>query len=130
DRGDQVAGLQARRGGGAACGDRADLRAAGAVTDDDAARRALDRLAGDQLADDRLDGVRGDREADALVAARLGRDLRVDADHLPRRVEQRAAGVAVVDGGVGLDRAGDRGVVGGVDRATGGADDPGGQRLL
>ena len=45
------------------------------------------------------------READpdVAVARAAGRDLRVDADHLAGRVDQRAAGVAGVDRGVGLD---------------------------
>src|SRR5262249_26850122 len=54
------------------------------------------------------DRRRGDREADAGVVARLALDLRVDADHAALRVQQRAAGVAVVDSRVGLDRVADR----------------------
>ena len=34
-------------------------------------------------------------------------DLRVDADHAPARVEERPAGVAAVDRGIGLDRVRD-----------------------
>ena len=47
-------------------------------------------------------------EPDALAAAAGGLDLRVDADHLAGRVEERTAGVAVVDGCIGLDRSRDR----------------------
>ena len=61
--------------------------------------------------DDRAHGVRRDREADAVRASRLALDLRVDADDAAAVVEQRAAGVAVVDRGVGLDRVRDREVV-------------------
>ena len=43
-----------------------------------------------------------DREAEALGAA--ARDGRVDADHRARGVEQRAAAVAGVDRGVGLEQ--------------------------
>ena len=41
----------------------------------------------------------------------LALDLGVDADHLPEPVQERTAGVAVVDRGVGLDRVVDREVV-------------------
>ena len=47
--------------------------------------------------------VARDGEADALVAAGLAEDRGVDADQLAARVDQRAAGVARVDRGVGLD---------------------------
>src|SRR5687768_16977976 len=43
-----------------------------------------------------------DGEADPLVATALREDHRVDADQLATRVDQRAARVARVDGGVGL----------------------------
>ena len=42
-------------------------------------------------------------EADALVAAGFAEDGRVDAHELAARVHQRAAGVAGIDCGVGLD---------------------------
>src|SRR5215213_10247899 len=59
------------------------------------------------LGDELLDGAGRDGEADADVAAALaaaGGDLGVDADDLAVLVEQRAAGVAGVERGVGLDR--------------------------
>ena len=46
--------------------------------------------------------VRGNREADADVAVGHRDDLRVDADELALRVDERAAGVAVVDRRIGL----------------------------
>ena len=54
--------------------------------------------------------VHGNGEADADVAllAVLRVDLRGDADHPGGRVDQRPAGVAVIDRGVGLDRVFDR----------------------
>src|SRR6056297_188389 len=55
------------------------------------------------LAHDGVGHVRGHGEADAHVAAGAGDDGRVDADELAAQVHQRAAGVARVDGGVGLD---------------------------
>ena len=68
-------------------------------------------------------GVDRDGEADALVAAGLRVDLLVDADHFAVGVEQRAAGVAGVDRGVGLDAAGDGGAVGRLQLAVGRGDD-------
>ena len=47
--------------------------------------------------------LRRHRKADADRAARRRDDQRVDADHLAVEVEQRTAGIAAVDGGVGLD---------------------------
>ena len=65
------------------------------------------------LVDERLDGVGGDGEADADVAASAPSSCRSAICELtpmtwPLGVEQRAAGVAGVDRGVGLDDAGDR----------------------
>ena len=56
-------------------------------------------------------------------SGRPGRDLRGDADHPPLGVDQRAARVAVVDRGVGLDRVVDRQRVRRLDLALDGADD-------
>ena len=43
-------------------------------------------------------------ETDANVAAALAENGGVDADHFPFQVEEGAAGVARVDGRVGLDK--------------------------
>ena len=68
----------------------------------------------------RLASCRRDREADADRAARRRDDGGVDADHLAVHVEQRAAGIAAVDGGVGLDEV----VIGtGIDVAVARRDD-------
>src|SRR5271165_4388525 len=48
-------------------------------------------------------GVGGHGKANALIAARAGVDGGVDADYLAIHVDQRAARVARVNGGVGLD---------------------------
>ena len=45
-----------------------------------------------------------DRKRQTLVAAIAAVDLRVDADHLAARIEQRPAGVAGVHGNVGLNK--------------------------
>ena len=47
--------------------------------------------------------VHRDREADALDAEILGEHRGVDADQLAAGIDQRAAGIADVDGRVGLD---------------------------
>src|SRR6185436_4798689 len=125
DRGDDVAGADAGVGGGRAADDLADLRAAVAVGELHAEVGVGDLAAGDQLLRDALHDARGDREADAVVAAGVALDLGIDADDVAVGVEQRAAGVAVVDRGVRLDRAVDREVVRGLDRAVERADDAG-----
>src|SRR3954467_9564754 len=134
---DHVAGLQAgarRRG---ALGDGGDRRArARAVLGRDAEVGVVDLAALHELLDDVVDGVRGDGEADADVARLTGGrgagalDLRVDADDLAGAVEQRAAGVAGVDGRVGLDDVVDRVAVGRADLALQGGHDAGGQRAV
>ena len=79
---------------------------------------------------ERFDRRDRDREADAVVGAGVGLDLLVDADHPGAGVEQRAAGVAGVDRGVGLDRALDLEFGQRSDRAVGRRDDPDRERLL
>ncbi len=56
-----------------------------------------------QLIDDRDRGLGRHREADADRAARRRDDRGVDADDIALEIEQRAAGIAAIDGGVGLD---------------------------
>src|SRR5215207_2841017 len=93
--------------------------------------RADDAPLADELRQDALGDVDGDGEADAHGAAAVGReDLRVDADHAPLRVEQRAAGVARVDRGVGLDGALDDAAVARLDGPLEAGDDAGRQRAV
>ena len=47
--------------------------------------------------------IRRDGEADALRSARARVDRRIDADHPPAHVDQRTAGIAGIDGGIGLN---------------------------
>ena len=61
-----------------------------------------DRAVLDELVGDDHHHVDRNREADAFVAAAGAGDGRVDADHFAAEVEQRAAAVAGVDGGIGL----------------------------
>ena len=56
-----------------------------------------------QLIDDGDRAVGGHREADADRAAGRRDDRGVDADHFAVEVEQRSAGIAAIDGGVGLN---------------------------
>ena len=90
----------------------------------------LDLAVLDELACDVLDGVDRDGEADADVAAGLALDLGVHADHVAVRVQKRTAGVAVVDGRVGLDGLVDLEAVRRLDPPLQRADDAGGDRPL
>src|SRR5262245_5585863 len=92
--------------------------------------RVLDLAARNQLVRDLLDRVGRDRKADPDVGPRVAGDLRVDADHLAARIEQRAAGIAVVDRGIRLDRVIDREVVRSLHLPVNGADEAAGERLL
>ena len=88
------------------------LLAYGAYSDADGAA-SVDRAVLNQSADDRFYGVGGDGEAETLdAAAEGGYHLHVgDADDLTAVVKQRAAGVALIDGCVGLDKAHNRAVI-------------------
>ncbi len=56
-----------------------------------------------QLADHRTRKIDRHGKADAQRAAAARDDRRIDADDLAVHIEQRAAGIALVDGGVGLE---------------------------
>src|SRR4051794_38269845 len=98
----------------------------------DAEEPAVDAAVLLELREQALRRVDRDREADADVAAAAAArlDLRVDADHAPGGVEQRAAGVAGVDRRVGLDDAVDLEAVRRLDRALGGRHDARRERPL
>ena len=85
----------------------------------------------DQVADAVLGGVDRQGKPDPGAAAAARRNPGVEADYLTLQVDQRAAGVAGVDGRVGLDVLGD---VGAVETARGlaaeRAHDPGGDAGL
>ena len=57
----------------------------------------------DQLVHDPAGQIDRDAEADPFVAAAVGRDRVVDPDHLALHVDERAARIAGVDRGVGLE---------------------------
>ncbi len=69
----------------------------------DADPAADDAAVGDDVAEHAAHHVHRNGEADALDADVLGDDGGVDADQRAARIDQRAAGVAEVDGRVGLD---------------------------
>ena len=73
--------------------------------DRDAELAALDRAETDQLIHDAARHVHRNRKADADVAAATRENHVVDADELAAQVDERAAGVARIDRGVGLDEA-------------------------
>src|SRR5215472_13816317 len=141
DGGDDVAGLEAGFIGGAAGLNGLDEHAVLEVIDTvDRAGEALLELDADGAADDLVagadevvvdgdDGIGGHCETDALVAGRLGVDRGIDADDFAVHVEQRAAGVAGVDGGVGLDEVLELAAGAGLDGAVLGGDDSGGDGL-
>src|SRR5690606_5667011 len=112
---DDVALPATRLLGGAVSHDLGDVRAGrrgaldGRGRRDARAQHAVRRLAVlDDLVRDALGDVRRNREAEADRAALLGRrrvrrrDRDVDADELALVVDERAARVAGVDGGIGL----------------------------
>ena len=115
DAGDHVTGLQARLLGRAAGRHAGDQRAVGPleaerrrqrcrqVLQRHAQPRVVDAALGDDLRLRVQRHVERDRERQALEAAALRVDLRVDAHHAAAGVEQRAAAVAGVHRGVGLD---------------------------
>ncbi len=101
-----------------------------ARTELDADRAARHLVAGaDEVVVDRDDGVGGHGESDALIAGRLREDGGVDADDFAVHVEQRAAGVAGIDGGVGLDEVLELSARAGLDGAVLGGNDAGGDGL-
>ncbi len=94
------------------------------------AQRRTDVLAGlYELRHHAHDGIHRHSETDASGRARRAVDGGVDADQPPGRIEQRAAGVAGVDSGVGLDQVIDgRPAPFAVEGAVERRDDAGGER--
>ena len=118
DVGDDVAGLQAGFIGGAAglngfdhdaVGDAEFLHEHGIIAaiflESNSDGAAGDFAVGDELIVNADDGGGRQREADTLESAAAGVNGGVDADHFAGHIHERAAGIAGVDGGVGLDEA-------------------------
>src|SRR6266516_4151049 len=89
-------------------------------------RAAADVAVLQDLPDYPVDGLAGNGEADAH---RAGVDAGVHAEHQPGRVDQRAAAVPRVDGGIGLDGPLQRAAALGGYRAGQAGDDPDADRL-
>ena len=91
------------------------------------------RLAVDDLVGNVLGIVNRNSKAHARAGARVALDERVDTHQLTIVVDERAAGVARVDGGIGLDHVGIDGVTAGRAHGRGAVerrDDTGGDRLF
>ena len=123
--GDDVALLDAGLGGGTVLDDACHVRAAigaqlvgAGVERIDARKRSAHvrmhrRLAVDDLVGNVLGVVNRNGKAHARAGARVALDERVDTHKLAIVVDERAAGVARVDGGIGLDHVGIDGVTAG-----------------
>ena len=99
----------------------------GDVLAGDADVAATDAALLDEPAGDEFGGFAADGEADALGG---GDDGGVDADDLGAGVEEGAAGVAGVEGGVGLEDVVDEAAGAGGEGAAEGADDAGGDGVF
>ena len=123
--GNDIALLDASLGGRTVLDDACHIRAAigaqlvgAGVERVDARKRSAHvrmnrRLAVDNLVGDVLGVVDGNGKAYARAGARVALDERVDTHELAVVVDKRAAGVARVDGGIGLDHVGVDGVAAG-----------------
>src|SRR6266850_2986044 len=76
--------------------------------------RAVDTAVGNQIVGDAFRSVDGDGEADAGSGSAERVDGGIDADHFTVRVDERAAGIAAIDGRVGLDGFVDEGGLAGL----------------
>ena len=143
--GDDVALLNAGLGGRTVLDDARHIRAAigaqlvsAGIERVDARKRGAQirvhwRLTVDDLVGNVLGVVNGNSKAHARTGARVALDERVNAHELAVVVNESAAGVTRVDGGIGLDHVGVDGVAAGRAHGRGAVerrDDTGGDRLL
>src|SRR5208283_3444237 len=138
DGGNGVADLQASLVGGAAGNDVRDGHAASVDAGDSgvglgggfgADRTASHAMLGaDQLVVNLSDRVRRHGEANARIGTGLGQNGGVDSDDFAGHVDERAAGIAGVDGGIGLNEGLELAL--GNDVAAFGGDDAGGDGFL
>src|SRR5713101_3597860 len=91
---------------------------------------AMNAAVGDEVVGDAFRGVDGDSEADACGSSAGRVDRGVDANYFTVRIDERAAGIAAIDGRVGLDRFVDEGGLAGLHGAAQGADYAGSERGL
>jgi len=89
---------------------------------------AMHAAIGDEVVGDAFCRINGDGEADpgSRSAGRI--DGGVDADDFTVRIDERAAGVAAIDGRIGLNGFVDEGGLAGLHGAAQGADDAGSER--
>src|SRR6266852_4548474 len=91
---------------------------------------AMNAAVGDEVVGDAFCGVNGDGKADAGSRSAGRIDGGVDADHFTVRIDERPAGVAAIDGGIGLNGFVDEGGLAGLHGAAQSADDAGSERGL
>src|SRR6266478_4050086 len=91
---------------------------------------AVNAAVGNQIVGDAFRSVDGDGEADAGSGSAGRVDGGIDADHFTVRVDERAAGIAAIDGRIGLNGFVDEGGLAGLHGAAQGADDASGERGL
>ena len=95
-----------------------------------AEKGAVHAAVGHEIVGNVLCGVDGNGEADAGGGAAGGVNRGVDANDFAVRIDERAAGIAAVDGGVGLDGFVNESGLAGLHGASDGADYAGGERGL
>ena len=96
----------------------------------DTEERLMNAAIGDEIVRDAFRGVDGNGEADTRGRASGCVDGRVDADDFAARIDEWAAGISAIDGGVGLNGLIDESSLTGLHGAAEGADDAGGERAL
>jgi hypothetical protein len=85
---------------------------------------------GDDLRHDAADGSCGHGKSDPRISSTLTEDHRVHPDEGPRRIKERTATVARIDGSVRLDHVANRNAPDTVDLTTEGADHAGRKRMI
>src|SRR6202040_2385034 len=90
----------------------------------------MDAAVGHEVVRNALGAVDGNGEADACGGAARRVNRGVDADDFAVRIDERAAGIAAVDGGVSLNGFINESGLTGLHGASEGADNAGGERGL
>src|SRR5205085_5894051 len=88
---------------------------------------AMHTAGGDEVIGNCFSGVDGNGKANACGSAARSVNCRIDADHVAVRIDQRTAGIAAVNGRVGLNRFFDGGGLAGLHSTADGADYAGGE---
>src|ERR1039457_1849960 len=74
------------------------------ILDDEAEVTACDLATADQIVQDVFGEIDGYGKADAIILSTASGDGGVDADDFPVHVDEWAAGIAGIDGGIGLEK--------------------------